>query len=323
MKFQKLSAFEKHFKEAYPKHLSPIYVVVCPQESERKKILSTLASLLLPHADFKRCSQIQEAIEHLNSGSLFSTQMAAEFNGIDQLLKGEMELLGRYIGAPNRGACLVLSSSRMKEVSSLYLKGKQEMVILDLSSEKPWEEKERLRSWIAQVVASEKKRIAPEAIEEMLVRLGSDRILLEQELNKLFCFVKSRQEITLSDVRLLCSEGGEEAAYPLARALVWEGKGFRSEGVEVAFCLQLVGAIRSQLEIGLKMSALLKKGEGEIATAFPRLFPKQLTQCIEGTKRRKEPFFKKALVALFELELGLKSSKGRADILLSQFLAIL
>ena len=122
MKFQKLESFEKHFKEAYPKHLSAIYAVICGQESERKKILASLTHLLEKECDLKRCHLVKEALEQLNSGSLFSGKVAAV---VDMGEDAEIELLSKYIAAPNPKGHLILGAGASKNITPLYAAGKK------------------------------------------------------------------------------------------------------------------------------------------------------------------------------------------------------
>lgn len=323
MKFQKIAPFEKHFKESYPDHLSPIYLVVCPKEGERKKILASLASFLERDSDFKRCPTIKDTVQHLMSGSLFSGKMGALFDGVEQLLKGEVEPLIQYSKKPNPSSYLILGAASSKNVADLYKAGKKEMVVLDLSSEKPWEEKQRLQAWVVQFVHSRKKKITPDAVEALFEQLPPDRLLLQQEVEKLLTYMGDRQEATRKDVATICSTGLEEKPFQVAQTIAF-GK---LEGVpqfdDVSTLLPLVASLRNQLEMGLKMCALLKKeaSHQDIEAAFPRLWPKALNQALEGAKRKGAPFYKGALQDLFELELGLKSNAARPAALFTRFLA--
>lgn len=321
MKFQKLSAFEKHFREALSHHLSAIYVIVCPSESERKKILSSLAGHLKKRSDFLRAAQIDYALEHLNSGSLFSGTTSALYDGVDQLLKGEMERLSDYCRSPNTESCLLLGSARIKEVTQLYQACKTDMVVIDLSKEKPWDEKERFLQWVIQTARLSKKQIRPDAAADLLDRFPRDRLLLQQEIDKLLCYVGERQEVTIGDVKAVCGSSVEQSPYQLAKAIVWEGKATPPISADAAFVIPLITAVRAQLEIGLKLCALQKKGaaKGDIERAFPRLFPKALQQCMHGAIQQGSHFFKKGLCALFDFELGVKSSRGRLDVLYALF----
>lgn len=321
MKFQKLEAFEKHFREAFPQHLSAVYAVVCAQENERKKIMAALVQILEKEADLKRCPQVKEALAHLNSGSLFSGRPVAVLDGAEQLLDSELELLARYVTAPNPQGLLLLGSASVKNITALYEKGKKEMVILDLTQEKPWEEKQRMQKWLVQTVLSQKKQISADAVEAIFERLPPDRIYLGHEIEKLICFVGDRGAITLEDVETVCSSTSEYNFFQIAQQMVWGGLKSPPDFSDLAVLLPLIGMVRNQLEMGLKMAVLIKSGaaQEEISAAFPRLWPKALQQCTEGARRMGSDYFKKGLMDLFDFELGLKSSGGRPEILFSIF----
>ncbi len=321
MKFQKLEALEKHFKEAFPAHLSSIYVVICPSESERKKILSSLTQMLEKECDLKKCPLLKDAISHLSGSSLFSKKVAAVFDGVDLLEKVEQELLAKYIQSPNLSGHLILGSTNAKSLTEFYKAGKKEMVVLDLSKEKPWEEKTRLQKWIVQTMGHKKKKITPTAVESLLQRLPSDRFLLQQELDKLVCYIGDRMEIDRADVETICGASEEMHFFQLARDLIWNGPQNPPTLTDLSFILPLVGQLRYQLEMGLKMAALLKKGiaASTIASAFPKLWPKALEQVMQGGQKRGESYFRKGLLALYELELGLKTNLARPEVLFTRY----
>ncbi|MBS0629963.1 MAG: hypothetical protein JSS30_07075 [Verrucomicrobia bacterium] len=317
MKFQKLEAFEKHIKEAFPHHLSAVYVVVCSQESERKKILSSITQLLEKEADLKRCHQVKDALGHINGGSLFSGKSAAVLDSVELFLESEIQLLSRYVSSPNPQGQLILGSATGKVITSLYEKGKKEMVILDLTQEKPWEEKQRLQKWLVQTIHAQKKQIAPDAVEALFERLPSDRLYLSQEIEKLICYIGERSGITRADIDAICSSSIDYNFFQIAQQMVWGGLKSVPELNDVSTLLPLIGLLRNQLEMGLKMAVLTKKGatQEEISSAFPRLWPKALQQCVDGARHLGIGYFQRGLIHLFEFELGLKTSAGKPEVL--------
>src|SRR5262249_17218128 len=150
-------------------------------------------------------------------------------------------LLTHYVSSPNPMGHLVLGAATSKQITPLYAAGKKEMVLLDLSTEKPWEEKQRLWKWIVQTFHSEKKEIRPDAVEAMLERLPLDRLLLEQEIEKLICYVGDRNEVTRADVVLLCSNMVEQNQFQLAQQLVWGGLKTVPDITDLSVLLPLIG----------------------------------------------------------------------------------
>ena len=321
MKFQKLEPFEAHFKESFPKHLAPVFAIVCPKEQERKKVSYSIAKTFEKETDYKKCSTIKEALQHLQSQSLFSGKVAAFFDGAETLLKEEVELLKLYIASPNPQGHLLLGSSAAKNISELYKKGKKVMVILDLTAEKPWEEKQRIKTWAFQVVQANKKQITPDALETLLNQLPPDRLLLSQELEKLFCYVGSRKTIEKADIQAISSSSKEHNIFQIAQTLVFGNLPQIPPIHDISTLLPLIFQLRNQFEMGLKMCALLQKGTNreEIGKEFPRLWPKALQTALDGANRKKTPFFKRGLLSLYDLEFGLKTSLGKPHILFAKF----
>lgn len=321
MKFQKLEALERHFKDSFPNHLCPIYLIYSSSDSERKKIMESLSKKLETICDLKRCSSLKDAVEHLNGSSLFSEKVAALFDGVELLLKNEIELLNHYIEFPNPSGCFILGSSNPKQVAEFYKIGKKEVVFLDLAKEKPWEEKQRLQKWIIQVLQAKKLSIRPEAVEILLEQFPSNRLLLQQELDKLQCYIGDRTEILREDVKAVCFNSSEINHFQLARDLVWGSVQNLPKLTDLATILPLISQLRFQLEMGLKMAAMVQKRipQSEISAAFPRLFPKILQANLQIAKKRGVSYFKEGLKSLYDFELGIKTSRAKPEILFSLF----
>lgn len=321
MKFQKLEPFEKNVRDSFPEHLSSVYLIASPKESERKKILFSLEALLSKGADVKRCERIEEALSHLNHTSLLSSRTIALFDGLEELSKAELESLCSYLTSPSPSSVLLLASSGAKNANALYKKGKKELVYLDLLSEKPWDEKARLEKWVLQMVRKEKLSIAPDALRTLFERIPPDRLLLEQELEKLFCFCE--REIGRADVEMLCAPLIEPKPYQVAQEIAFGSGAGGYEVGDVSSGLALASLLRSQFEMGLKMASMVQRGVGreEIQASFPRVWPKAFDACMRRVQEKGAPYFKRGLLALFSFELGLKSAAAKPSVLFTRFLA--
>lgn len=165
MKFQQLSAFEKHLEKAAPDHLSRVYLVAAPCSFERKRISETI-SAAIRHKEKKTCvlsfdaaSGWAAAIEELRticslSGPGFRIVV---LNEADKLKKSALDVLSAYVSKPSSHVYLILSAASAKPFAELYERGKKELVVCDLSAEKPWERKERLKAQLVKMAALEKK----------------------------------------------------------------------------------------------------------------------------------------------------------------------
>jgi len=323
MKFEKLETFERNVKDSFPNHLSPIYLIVSPQEGERKKILGSLTTLWEKECDLQRSPNLLSALFHVRSGSLFSQKMAAVFETNEILTKDEIKALIEYAKQPSPVGYLLLALSSAKQAKELYQKGKQEVVFLDLSSEKPWEEESRRKKWIVQKVIASKKKISPQAVELLAASFPANRLLLDQELNKLLCYLGERETIEQNDVIALCSPISEQNLFHMARDLVWRRFSKVPSRCELSLLLPLVGQLRYQLELGLKMISSIQRGEGQeqMAKRFAMLRPKALAEYAQVVRARKQAFFKEGLKRLFALEYGIKTSRSKPEVLFTQFCA--
>jgi len=213
LKFQSTPAFEKHLNEAFPDHLSHAYMVLSPSDFERKKmiemILSTLhrkEKMIEVAFDASSCP-IESILDQLNSYSLFGNHSLVVLDRIEKLKKTACEALAHYLSAPSQTTFLILGGSSLKGLTELYQKGKKELVILDLSEEKPWDRKARLRQWLIKEASHAKKRLAPDLIDYLMEKIEPDMQSLHQELEKLIVFTGEKNAIGLQDALKICSPG--------------------------------------------------------------------------------------------------------------------
>lgn len=229
MKFQSWPAFGKHLAESTPDHLAPIYLIIAPCSYERRKICDKIVSALHkrdPHLAPQHCDAaavpLHEVVEQLNSRSLFGSSPVVICDGLDKLKKSGWEPLLAYAERPSPFSFLILSSSSAKNTSDLYLKGKKEVVVLDLSDEKSWDRKARLQRYIIEYAHREGKTLNPDAAEHLLDHIGLDLPNLEQEIIKLICYVGDRKVIALNDVGQICSIEKSVSTWQLSEMIVWE-----------------------------------------------------------------------------------------------------
>lgn len=319
MKFQKYDAFENHFTQSFPEHLSAVYLIIQADEQERKQIFHTLVHKLKQVSDFQKFYSLEEALVHLSNGSLFFNKVSALYDGVEELTDKEQERLLAYLQHPNPVGHLILGAKNSKNVAELYQKGKKELVLLDLSQEKPWDQLDRFKKWVVQLVIGEKKQITPDAVEALFERIPPDRALLQNEMEKLLSYIGERKQITRKDVEALCSPSQELNLFKTSEQLIWGGL------EEMPDCepLSILGLMRYQLEMGLKMACLLKRGESEtsIGARFPKVRPKQLQNYLLKAHTRGIDYFKRGLLSLFDLEWKLKSSQGDSQQQLTLFYA--
>lgn len=317
MKFQNLSAFEKHLEQTVG-GLSRVFLVVSSCPYERKKIVEKIAATI--HAKEGEIHMhtadgiqggIEERIDGLNTLSLLEGKQLLYLDGIDKLKKNGLLLLAEYVAHPSPFAYLLLGASSSKGLAELYAKGKKELIAVDLSEEKPWDRKDRLKRLLADFAGKAGKQLNADAVEHLLENVGLDLPYLEQEVSKLITYVGTQRQITLQDVHTLCKAQKSASFWQLAEAIVWH-ETFPKTNLELDLSglLPLLPQIRTQLQHGMTLSILLERKvpSAEIARYFPAVKPAALDKMIPVCRARQSPFFKRSLDLLFDVELMAKNS---------------
>jgi DNA polymerase-3 subunit delta len=327
VKYQNWVSFEKHLSEAAPAHLSPIYLAVSNCSFERKKIFALVLSAIqkkdpraVPLSYEASGADLKALFSQLNSPSLFGGASIIVLDEIDKLKKEGWEALYAYIEHPSSFSFLILGASPVKNLTTLYQKGKKELVALDLSDEKPWDRKARLQRYLVQSAHRENKTLNSDAAAYLLEHIGLDLSRLDQELLKLICFVGEEKQIRLEEVKAVCSGEKEVNTWQLAEMLVWEagsldiGKSIELSGL--SWLLPFIGQIRYQLQLGLQIAAYLEQGVSvsEVSQKFPQV--RGIDKRISSLRRYTSSYFRKALHALFDTELLAKNSSCNPALLL-------
>ena len=322
MKLSTTAAFEKHLQEAFPDHLAPVFILAIPCDFERQLMVQKIVEMIHrkdPSAHvlkFNSESPIETVLSHLNSPGLFSKHAVAIY---DQALKDEK--LIHYVQRPAPGAFLLLGSRDMKTLSDVYQKGKKEIVVLDLCEEKPWDRERRLQDWVLRQAHAEGRRMDPGAAALLLELVGPDMPSLFQELEKIICYCGDKTQITEADVEAISEAHHQAIGWKLAEGVIWGKEGVPPEkSSDLSFVLPFLSQLRYQLEIGHKIDQLKAKRD-EISRQLPQLRQATLDKYLSQFSKKRPKYFQQGLVALYDLEVALKSSGLDPDLLLDRFLA--
>ncbi len=323
MKFSQLSAFEKNLASL---HLSPVYLVVSPCSYERKKIMELIKAAVrkkegevtLARYDGKdvEWAAVREDLDTLNGWGGGRIILLDE---IDKLKKAALSALIHYVSQPSPHVYLIMGANSGKSLLELYKQGKKEMVACDLSEEKPWERKDRLRNHLQQLSLREKKQMSREAAELLLDKLGTDLSSLEQEMNKLICYCWDRPQITPQDVRALCYTHQPQSVWNLAEGIVWNTQPVRVDSTyELSSFFYLLGQVRFHLQQGLILASAFEQGKPVEEVS---LKPQLLEKVIPYAKKQGSRHFQQALNNVFEMELLAKNSSLAVSLLFDLLVA--
>jgi|GEM_PF-644764 len=315
MKFQNLTAFEKHLPAS---SVSPTYIVACPDADERSKIVDSIVEWLCkkhPASEVLSSSGAEGpfsvVIENLSTRPLFSSHVIVKLSEASDLKKKEREILEGFILKPSEFAFLILATSSLKEFSDVCSKAKNDVVVLDLSQEKPWDRQKRLQQWLIERCLKEGKKISQQVAVELLDGCGPDIMLVEQELLKLIAYVGERPFISSEDLKKIGVNYVLPSGWQMAESLVWEGRSpIKDPAFDLSDLLPLLGQVRYHLNLARQFAFHLSQGSSreEIAKLFPQVRQNSFDKYIQLSTSHHLPFFDDALKILFKIELLSKNS---------------
>gem|GEM_PF-927669 len=317
MRYLSLRAFRKHLASAAPDHLCRCYLAAIPDDYERGAAIRDVLSYFpgRPRMSFNgteaACRDLSEA---LSSPSLFGGDPVVVLDEAEKMGKKELAALAELAMAPLYG--YLVCGARTKGVLGAAFE--KAGVVFDLSEEKPWEKEKRLAEQIADQAQSLGKRLASDAGPLLFERIGPDPALLDSEIEKLACFVGTRPTIERSDVFRVSALSRASALWQIAEGIVWEGE-IPPPGDSPFH--GLVPALRSQLQIGLKISELSASGtpRSEWSGHLPKVWPKLLDKRIGQVAKLGSRYFQHGLDLLFQIEILSRTGSSSEEALLDLF----
>lgn len=331
MKYTNVKAFEKHLLDAYPKNFADVYAVIGKESYEVKAAVDELVNILLktlkdPKFALKTYDGqklvIQEVMQELNSLPFFSEKRVVLIFNAEELNKADIAKLEEYFAHPNETLTLIISASAINRATNFYKKMEKVGVLLDFAEEKQWEKEKSSKEWIFVKVAKENKRISEAAAHLLQKQIGTDLSSLNQEIEKLICFIGDRNEITQDDVAAICTLLHTETGWQLGEAIFARNgssafritKGLLESGVPF---LALIRQIRSQVQTGFQICTILASGglAADITSEFPFMRGRILDNNMQSATNYGLARFKKAMLKIDETESAAKNGLGSDEYL--------
>ena len=202
---------------------------------------------------------------------------------VENFSQNDEETILKYLKNPLNLTCMVFIGEKVDERRKLYKFFKEKGKIVSFNYLK---ETELLR-WIEERVKKEGKVISPEAALQLYQRSGGSIFLLENEINKLICFVHPQEKIDESHIAKICGESPEESIFSLTEA-------FRKK--ESKSALYILNKLLLQGKEPLLILSLLKREVRillRIKLAESKITPLEACRYIFKTKNNYRPFFLK------------------------------
>lgn len=336
MKYSNLRAFNKHLKEAAPLHLSSVYMLLGKNEFDRKEATKDLTRSLLStqHSsehtlkvfDGERLS-INEVMQDLHSITFFAENRVVLINQAEKLTKPSTALLGQYFDNTNPSVFLIISASTINRATSFYKNAEKIGVVLDLVEEKPWEKENTLVQKIVERTREKGKTIDQNTSRYLAKYVGTDQAQLQQEIEKLICYVGGRDVIAEVDVSAICTGMNTENTWQLGEA-IFRGEGGKALRIANALLSErepffsLVRQVRSQFQSKFQICAILFSGgsSADVQKQFPYMKGQILQKNTELARHYGIDRFRKGMLAIDETEVLAKNSGLSHDLLFERLI---
>lgn len=117
------------------------------------------------------------------------------------LVKAGGEQLAEYVGAIPESTVIIMAETEIDKRSKLY----KAISKSGHSTEFDTQSAETLTRWVISKMKAERKRVTGHTIDVFLETVGSDMSNISTELEKLFSYTLNKEEITLEDIKAVCS----------------------------------------------------------------------------------------------------------------------
>ncbi len=337
MKYDNIRAFEKHLEGAAPRHFSPNYLIMGKEDFECREAVALVIKSILPKEGDRDMAlrmfdgnqvELNDLLTELHSQSMFVPVRVICIQQAEKLKKAIMDELEKYLGKIPPNQYLVMSSSGIAKNTRFYKAAEKEGVVLDFPEAKPWEKEKKLTEWVGKLAARERKLMSYQVCQTFVQQAGTDMPTLAQELEKLFCYIGERNEITIQDVAKICTNHHVESIWQLGEAIFRRDAAvalriIHSLLTEGQALLPLLRQVRSQFNTEFHICTMLQQGKHpqDVQQEYPYMRGQILDRHIESARSYGLEAFRQGILSIDETEMCIKNSQIDEQ-LLAQLLMI-
>lgn len=336
MKYTNIRAYEKHLQGSAPQHFAPVYLILSKEDFLRKETIALTIDSILPkgkESEFAlqkfdgRQLNVERLREELDTPSLFAPRRLIVIDNADKLAKPLVQQLERFFNRPQPGLFLVIAAAAVASNTTLYKQIEKAGIVLDLAEEKPRDKEARLSEWILQKFGERGKTTTPQVCQMLAKQMSSDGLLLENEVEKLLCYVGDRPKVTVQDVRDICTDLSSDTIWQLGDAIFSRNGAValritRSMLDGGTAFLPFLYQIRRQMQTEYQVASLLASGAPmeEITKLFPYMRGFVLETHVRNAQAYGIERFKKAMQLIDEQDLLAKNRAVDNDDLMAEML---
>lgn len=260
MKFHHFAAFEKHLQETSDEHLSHLYAIICFSFTEKEVLLKVLHKRLkrkFPDIELEKIDYSKgiNAILGAAENSLFCRSKCICIKNIEKISDKESKVLESLV---ERGDPLILLSDSSLGLKQFYQKCKKDLVVIDLTSEKPWEKEERFQKWALSYLKRYDKSLNSLDMKT-LIQSAQTFDDVKQELDKLCLYCQSDKVISQEAFKDVCKFSKQSALWKISEEIVFQKNMTKvSQLFQNAFEISDMQALFGNLRFHLELALLLK-----------------------------------------------------------------
>ncbi|MBM6948265.1 DNA polymerase III subunit delta [Mordavella massiliensis] len=225
--------------------------------------------------------------------------------------------LADYIRVMPDTVLLLFVESEVDKRGRLYKAVKDRGSVVELG----YQDERTLTLWIASAVKRENKKIREDTVHLLLSRAGTDMENLEQELEKLFSYTASREEITSQDVEEICTTRLENRIFEMVDAVAQKEQ---KKALDYYYDLvalrepplKILALLTRQFRLLLEVKDLMRQGQGKAQIAKGAgIHPYVAGKCMQQSRGFSGQQLREILEDGADLEEAAKS--GRLDPVMS------
>lgn len=332
MKIKSLEEYKKQLEAFGEGEFPKVFFIVTSDELERREAVELTRSFVDSEQGNRsfQGGQVshEELFQELNGIPFFGSSQAVVLERADKLSSSLSSALVEYLHSPNPHITFIASSASLPAQSKLLKGADQGGLLLQCVELRPWEKERLIEQWMVKRAQGEGWELEPAAASMMAKQLGTDKLLLAGELEKLICFVGQRKKIGASDVVAVCACVNLETVWQLGEAVL-RRDGARAVRImgqlleDGASLLSLLYQLRGQVQNGFQICAILQEGGGvsRVQQQFPYMKGKILERNMQLAQGYGMERFQKALLLINKIDLQLKNSQAPAEMVAEYMIA--
>ena len=320
MKITQLQPFKEHTK----KTRVPVYLLISKDLYDREEALKYILDISRAITIFEgERLYPQILLQEIETLSFLEEHKTVVIKDIEKLPAQTSTALKEYLESPADTVSVVLTTCSLPSNSKILKLSDKHGIVLNIADMKLWEKKKYLASWVRDIVKKENKTIDVATSTRMIDRIGIDKHILRNEIDKLICYVDTRNTIKAQDIEDICCTTNTETIWQWRDAIFSRNTSaalrIGKKMLESGSAIQgLLAQLRTQLQTGYYLSSTIETGgtRDSITKAFPYMRGNILERNISSSSSYGSNSFRKGLIAIHNTDLKSKTIDVSHELLL-------